>query len=152
MAARSLAVRAAIKAELDKIGVTPSTGWESGAGAPGVTLGRPLLDALPKTPTRQIFVQCIGCDPMNELLGAVGNGYRHAYSVWLATQSEDLTANLERDVRRAMQLGAPNIQLAGANGGVTEGEYRVHYEGVPAGWTVGTVIIFTDCLTAQGVL
>lgn len=152
MAARSLLIRAAIKTELDKIGVTPATGWESGAGAPAVNLGRPSMDALAPTPTRQIWVQFVGNDPLNELLGAAGMGYRHIYSVWIACRTEDLAANLERDVRRAVQVGEANIRTAGANGGVTEGEYRLHHEGVPAGWTVGTVVIFTDCLTAQGVL
>lgn len=152
MAARSLLIRAAIKTELLKIGVTPATGWESGSGAPQVNEGRPSMDALPVTPTRQLWVQYVGNDPQLETLGAASMEYRHIYAVWIATRSEDLTANVERDVRRALQLGEANIRAAGANGGVSEGEYRVHHEGVPAGWTVGTVTVFAACLTAQGVL
>lgn len=64
MATRAIAIRDAVVTELLKIGVTPGSGWESGAGAPTVLAGRPKRDAIDSAIERQVWVMHGGTDPL----------------------------------------------------------------------------------------
>jgi hypothetical protein len=153
MATRALDIRAAIVTALLNIGVTPGTGWESGAGAPQVLAGRPKRDAIPETPERQLYVQHIRTESPREWLTAAGGGYRATFAIWLIcpdpTGGADLGSKLERDVRRAIQLAALEGQSL-ANAGLYEDVFEVRDELAPAGVFVGTVSVIAEYLTAKG--
>jgi len=155
VATRALALRAAVVAELAKIGVTPASGWESGTGAPAVTAGRPPRQAITATPERQVWVQHYGTTPVLDAFTAAGGMYRLEYNIWLACPDhaggEALLSKLERDVRRALQLGQGTLEGATlANAGVREGEYEARDELAEAGVYVGLVRYSGDYIAAKG--
>ena len=155
MALRTLAIRDAIVAELLKIGVTPSTGWESGAGAPQVLAGAPRREAISPTPERQLWVQHGGTEPQLEGFTAQGGLYRAEYYVWVLapdpTAGEDMASKLERDVRRAIQNAQSTLEGSTlATGGIREGAYEVRPELAEAGIAGGLVHVYGDYIAAKG--
>jgi hypothetical protein len=155
---RTLDIRAAIITELNKIGVTPSSGWDSGSGAPAVSAGAPPLEAIKATPERQIWVQHIGTEPLLETLGAASMQYRYEYAVWVIcpdpAAGEDLVSKLERDVRRAVQnaIGSGGaLEVSGlANAGLMEGPFEANGELRRAGVAGGIVRLFAGAITQKG--
>jgi len=156
MATRTLAIRDAIVTELLKIGVDPASGWESGAGAPTVTAGRPKRDAIAATPERQVWVQHVRTEPQLEGSTAAGEYYRAIFNVRLVCPNpdpagEELVSKLERDVRRAIQNSESILRgTALANAGIFEGDFEANDELLDAGMWAGIVRINAFYLTTKG--
>ena len=141
--------------ELQKIGVTPATGWDSGAGAVTVLSRAPKREAINTSLERQLWVQHAGTQPLLEGFTAAGGMYRAEFHVWIMcpqpVSGEDMVSKLERDVRRAVQLGESTLQgSALATAGIAEGTFEVHTELAEAGIAAGRVQIFADYIKTKG--
>ena len=154
MAIRTLAIRDALVTELLKIGVTPASGWESGAGAPSVSAGRPKKDALDPAVERQLFVQYGGNHPIREGATSGSHLFEATYAVFLVApdpvNGEVMLHKLERDARRAIQLGESALQAAGlANAGIFDADFVMRDDMVEAGIFAGVLTVSASYISTH---